>query len=95
MNRFLPSFLLIRSLSAAARIPSIKFLGKRVGGSPQASSHINSAPIASSKAKTITASVSTTAVDHNTLKGGAWFGRPILTSSEMLAIESGGATSIL
>ena len=95
-KHFLPTFFLFRNLSADARVPSIKFLGKRIHGSPQVLTPIKSLPIVSidpvAKAKT---NIVTTAVDHSTLKGGAWFGRPILTSAEILAIESGGATVLL
>jgi hypothetical protein len=83
----------IRLLSAA-RVPSIKFLGKRsrlpVSGAPGNVASKGISPQSPPAAK-----VASTAVAYSSLKGGAWYGRPALTPAEIAAIESGGATYML
>ena len=88
MRGFLTS---IRLLSAA-RIPSIKFLGKRSKlPAAVAPVHLGSKE---PSLQTVSAKVASTAVPYSSLKGGAWFGRPALSPAEMAAIESGGATFV-
>ena len=81
---------------AKARIPLIKFLGKR---SKLTSQQKNT--ITGSTEKTAVATAPTSipkpkkkpiGVDFYTLKGGALFGRPVISDEEREAIESGGAT---
>jgi len=81
------------SASAAARLrtPLIKFThGKRTLPAK--------APAAAPAPATVAASAKPvkvgTGVDFATLKGKAWFGRPLLSEKEMLAIESGGASAL-
>lgn len=76
------------------RVPLIKFLGKR--------SLLKNAVPTSAAAPMKTASPINVkkpvkegnGVDFRTLTGGAWFGRPELSESEIEAIESGGASLI-
>ena len=83
------------SASAAARLrtPLIKFThGKRTlpAKAPAAAPTPAPATVAAS-AKPVKVG---TGVDFATLKGKAWFGRPLLSEKEMLAIESGGASAL-
>ena len=77
--------------SPRKRTPLIKFLGKR-------SLLKNTAPTpAAAPMKTGPSIVKKpvkdgNGVDFRTLVGGAWFGRPELSESEIEAIESGGAS---
>lgn len=86
-----------------SRHPLIKFLGKRsktqiarptVPASSPTSALSQPTQAPAKTPKPVAATVkkpSGKAVDFATLKGGAQFGRPKLTSKEMEAIESGGA----
>lgn len=81
--------------SPRARVPLIKFLGKRSllprgSVASPATSAVASAPPA---AKTYT--TSSTAVDFYTLPDTAWFGRPRISQAELdEGNDSGGATYI-
>jgi hypothetical protein len=77
----------------------IKFVGKRahIKHSKESSGHVSkpvSAPVAKFEqvAKPLKPQ---TGVDFSTLKGGAWFGRPMLSAKEIEAIETGGANVTL
>lgn len=88
--------------SSHGRIPSIKFLGKRsliktVKSVPPAIS----APLQTTSAAAVQKPIQSqptkvvkegTGVDFRTLKGGAMFGRAVMSQREMDAIENGGAT---
>ena len=86
--------------STSHRVPLIKFLGKRSdikhNSAPAAPVAVAQAPVAAQKGTAPKSAPVTkkpsTGVDFQTLKGGAWYGRPVLTAKEMEAIESGGAT---
>ena len=83
------------------RVPLIKFIGKRSlvhkenKESPSPAPPKTVAPVAQENkpaAKKVTKVGS--GVDFGSLKGGAWYGRPLLSLEEMDAIDSGGATMI-
>ena len=83
--------------SAATRIPSIKFLGKRSNKfSESIKKPVGVVPAVSSAPKVDTKVVKQvkvgSGVEFTTLSDKAWFGRPKLSLNEILAIESGGAT---
>lgn len=84
--------------SAATRIPSIKFLGKRsnIKVSESIKKPVGIIPAVSSAPKVETKVVKQvkvgSGVEFTTLSDKAWFGRPKLSLNEILAIESGGAT---
>jgi|LauGreStaDraftv2_3_1035109.scaffolds.fasta_scaffold434794_1 hypothetical protein len=83
--------------SAATRIPSIKFLGKRSNKfSESIKKPVGVVPAVSSAPKLDTKVVKQvkvgSGVEFTTLSDKAWFGRPKLSLNEILAIESGGAT---
>jgi hypothetical protein len=82
--------------STSHRVPLIKFLGKRSeikhNSAPAAPVAVAQAPVAAQKGTAPVTKKPSTGVDFQTLKGGAWYGRPVLTAKEMEAIESGGAT---
>jgi hypothetical protein len=77
--------------AAALRVPSIKFLGKRPKLPISAVKPVPPVKIAAATPVKITKIGN--GVDFATLKGKAWFGRPMLSDAEMEAITSGGATS--
>ena len=93
-----------KSTSSHGRIPSIKFLGKRsliktIKGTPPA---ILASPQAEKTTAAVQKSIPSqpvkvlkegTGVDFSTLKGGAMFGRAVMSQREMDAIENGGATN--
>jgi hypothetical protein len=87
--------------AAKSHIPLIKFIGKRSLLSQQeAPSQKVQAPISptqklsSPPAKSQKPVKQGNGVDFATLKGGAWYGRPMLSEEEIEAIESGGASSV-
>lgn len=78
--------------AAALRVPSIKFLGKRPKH-PIVAAAKPVPPVKIASAAPVKVTKVGDGVDFATLKGKAWFGRPILSDAEMEAITSGGATS--
>jgi hypothetical protein len=89
-----------KSTSSHGRIPSIKFLGKRslIKTIKEVPPAVVAPPVAvkattavqqSQPVKVVKAG---TGVDFSTLKGGAMFGRAVMSQREMDAIENGGAT---
>ena len=84
-----------------ARVPLIKFIGNRSLAkkenkeTPSPAPPTKVAPVAQENKfapKKVTKVGS--GVDFGSLKGGAWYGRPLLSQEEMDAIDSGGATMI-
>ena len=92
-----------KSTGSHGRIPSIKFLGKRsLIKTVKAVPAIIAPPLAEKATTAVQKSVQSqpvkvlkegTGVDFRTLKGGAMFGRAIMSQREMDAIENGGATN--
>ena len=80
-----------QAAAAALRVPSIKFLGKRPKLPISTAKPVPPVKIAAATPVKITKIGN--GVDFATLKGKAWFGRPMLSDAEMEAITSGGATS--
>ena len=85
--------------SNSARSPLIKFIGKRnkLAVGKESSKSLESPMTQIVKIPSVAASAPKptkkgSGVDFMTLKGGAWFGRPVLQQFESDAIESGGAT---
>jgi hypothetical protein len=80
--------------SSNARVPSIKFLGKRSLIKPVAHNHLKefeSPVLQQSKTNPVTPKEikQGNGVDFSTLQGGAMFGRPAFSQKEIDAIESG------
>ena len=96
MNQFCRQF---GSSAAAVRVPSIKFLGKRLNiksieavKKPAVSTFASASPVKVEN-KVVKPSIKTgSGVEFTSLSEKAWFGRPKLTLNEILAIESGGAS---
>ncbi len=97
MNQFCRRF---GTSAAVARVPSIKFLGKRLNiksietvKKPAVSTVVPVSPTIKIDNKVVKPALKTgSGVEFTSLSEKAWFGRPKLTLNEILAIESGGAT---
>ena len=79
-----------------ARIPLIKFIGKRskITGQhkPTEAGSVGKTAVATAPTSIPKPKKKPTGVDFYVLKGGALFGRPVISEEEREAIESGGAT---
>jgi len=85
------------------RTPSIKFIGKRSlikEDIAVPAVAVATIPLATSKTSILAippvkiVKPSGKAVDFSSLKGGAWYGRPLISEAEAEAIASGGASVI-
>jgi hypothetical protein len=79
-----------------ARVPLIKFIGKRSKSAHQSEPSSGDWSVAHTKSRVSTSTQGMVAMSEDiyALKDGAWHGRPRLSPSEIEAIISGGATSL-